>query len=184
MVFFAPHSAYAEDQKYAKSILTYHVLRSGATMGAILAIPFAIRSTLFQGPKTLPAFSSNLFIHSFRGTLGGLLFGALALGGRMWDKQDIEWQDRTWRLLENRGQIEVDRWIFEGEVIGGSGTLLAARMGRLPSALIGKTFTAVIGGIGIGAAASTTGYVLWRHAIWRGKFPERRYTISKEDTTL
>ena len=31
---FLPHAPYAEDQPYAKTILTFHVLRSGATVGA------------------------------------------------------------------------------------------------------------------------------------------------------
>lgn len=174
MTSFAPHSAYAEDQKYAKSLLTFHVLRSGATMGALLAIPTAIGSTLYWGPKALPTFSTRLLIHSCRGTLGGLLFGALALEGKMWGRSEIEWQDRTWRLLENQGQMEVDNWILEGELLGGVAALVAARRGYLPPALTGKTLTAVIGGIGIGASVGTIDYMIWRHGIQGGKFPERQ----------
>jgi len=181
MTSFVPHSAYAEDQKYAKSILAFHVIRSGAAMGAILSVPTAIASTLYWGPKTLPTFSTRLLLHSFRGTLGGLVFGAVALEARMWGRDDIEWQDRTWRLLENRGQMEVDTWLLEGEVLGGVAALVAARKGWLPPALTGKALTAVVGGIGVGAALSTTEYVVWRHGIRGGKFPERKSQILEQN---
>jgi hypothetical protein len=174
MTSFAPHSAFAEDQEYAKSILTFHVLRSGATMGAILAIPSAIGSTLYWGLRTLPTFYARLLIHSFRGTLGGLVFSVLALKSRMWRKDHIEWQDRTWRLLENKGQMEVDNWILEAGVLGGAAALIAARRSWLPPAVAGKTFAAVLGGVGLGAATGTAEYVIWRHGIQRGNFPERK----------
>jgi len=173
MTSLFPHPEYAEDQPYAKTILTFHVLRSGATTGAILSIPSAIASTLYWGPKTLPAFSSRLFIHSFRGSLAGLLFSALALEARMWGKDNIEWQDRSWRLLENKGQVEVDNWILEGEVLGGITALIAARRGWFPPVLNEKMVQTVVGGMGLGSVVGTTDYMVWRYGIRGGKFPDK-----------
>lgn len=34
--------------------------------------------------------------------------GALAVTGRMYGREEIEWQDRAWRLLENQGQNKQD----------------------------------------------------------------------------
>lgn len=31
---------------------------------------------------------------------------AVAVPARMWGREEIEWQDRSWRLLENKGQVE------------------------------------------------------------------------------
>ena len=43
---------------------------------------------------------------------------AVALPGRMWGREDIEWRDRSWRLLENKGQKEVDAWGVLGAGVG------------------------------------------------------------------
>jgi hypothetical protein len=184
MTSFIPRSVEAKDQKYAKSILTFHVLRSFATAGAILSIPTSIASTLYYGPKTLPTFSTRLFIHSFRGLLGGLVVGVVALEHRMWGKDHSEWQDRSWKSLDNRGQMEVDNWILEGEVVGGVGALVAARRGLLPPVLAGKAMTTMLGGMGIGATVGTVDYMAWRHGIRGGKFPPRKSTTIREKTTM
>jgi hypothetical protein len=178
MTSFMPRAVEAKDQKYAKSILTFHVLRSFATAGAILSIPTSIASTLYYGPKTLPAFSTRVLLHSFRGTLGGLALGVVALEYRMWGKDHSEWQERSWKLLDNRGQMEVDTWILEGEALGGVAALVAARRGWLPPALIGKVATTAIGGMGLGAAVGTADYMAWRYGVKGGKFPPRKSTTA------
>jgi hypothetical protein len=184
MTSFVPRSNEARDQKYAKSILTFHVLRSFATAGAFLCIPTAIASTLYYGPKTLPAFSTRLLVHSFRGMLGGIALGAIALEHRMWGKEHSEWQERSWKLLDNRGQMEVDTWILEGEVLGGVGAFIAARSGWLHPALTRKTMTTVVGGMGFGATVGTVSYMGWRHGIRGGKFPPRKNTAAEGKSTL
>ena len=45
----------------------------------------------------------------------------------MHSKTSIEWKDRTWRLLENEGQMEVDDFSSVG-FIGGA---VAAAMGEV-----------------------------------------------------
>jgi len=55
-------------------------------------------------------FFQRVGVSSLVGT--GLL--AFALVGRMHGREDIEWQDRSWRLLENRGQTRADDWSVGG----------------------------------------------------------------------
>jgi hypothetical protein len=184
MTSFIPRSNEAKDQKYAKSILTFHVLRSFATAGAILSIPTSIASTLYYGPKTLPIFSTRLFLHSFRGSLGGLVVGVVALEQRMWGKDHSEWQDRSWKLLDNRGQMEVDNWILGGEFLGGVGALVAARRGLLPPALAGNALTTAVGGMGIGAAVGTMDYMVWGYGVKGGKFPTRKRMTVEAAATM
>lgn len=66
--------------------------------------------------------------------------------GRMRGREEVEWQDRSWRLLENKGEKDTD-W----ETLGATGTgalagMLAARRGVVPVSV----GTAALGGAGIG----------------------------------
>lgn len=78
--------------------------------------------------------------------------------GRMWGKDEIEWKDRSWRLMENRSQRETDNWLIGGSVAGVSTALLMARRGRLPLAL--STFNTTMGGAAIGSFAGMAGFII------------------------
>lgn len=80
--------------------------------------------------------------------------------GRMWGREEIEWKDRSWRLLENKGQLEVDDWTYVG-ILGGA--VASARL---------RGWRGKIGGIGLGSVAGTVGYMGWRYGIKGGKFEE------------
>lgn len=54
------------------------------------------------------------------------------LQGRMWRREDIQWKDWTWRLLESKGQADADSWIVAGRVVGSLASGFAARRGRMP----------------------------------------------------
>ena len=75
----------------------------------------------------------------------------------MYGREDIEWQDRAWRLLENKGQVEADNWILSGAAIGAVTVGVAGRSGKLPAELNGKIVSAVLGGAGLGLSAGTVG---------------------------
>lgn len=45
---------------------------------------------------------------------------AIMLPMHMAGKEEIEWQDRSWRLLHNQGQVAVDNWSLLG-MAGGIG---------------------------------------------------------------
>jgi len=172
MTSFIPNPPNSKDQPYAKPFLTFHVLRSTGTAGALFSVPTAIASTFYLGPKTLSTFATRLLTHSFRGTLAGLAFGVIALEGRMWGREHIEWQERTSKLLRNKGQVEVDHWILGGEVVGGAAAIIAARRGLLPIVLKEKMGQTIVGAMGLGAVAGTGEYMIWRHGIKRGKFDD------------
>ena len=83
----------------------------------------------------------------------------LGLTARMWGRQEIEWQDRAWRLLENEGQMRVDDWSLDGMVLGVALALLAARRGNL---IIKNRPMAVVGAAGLGSLIGTEALVEWR----------------------
>ncbi len=82
----------------------------------------------------------------------------------MWGREDIEWKDRAWRLLENEGQVEVDTWSGVGMVGGAAATVGVGRRYGLA-----RGFRAVVGGAGLGGVAGVLGYVGWRYGIRGGE---------------
>lgn len=160
------HPDYAEDQPYAHSILTFHVIRAGAALGSIISAATASLSALYFGPRNLNTLWTRLILHSSRGFVLGAVFGALAVTGRMWGREEIEWKDRSWRLLENQGQMETDNWLLAGAGIG-----VAAALARRPGALQNKMATVALGGAGLGMTSGTIGYLGYRYGLKGGKFP-------------
>lgn len=79
--------------------------------------------------------------------------------GRMHGKEEVEWQDRSWRLLENKGEVQTDWWSFDGAAVGAVAGALAARRGKMPVGLA----TATLGGAGVGMNAGV-GYMIYSFA--------------------
>jgi hypothetical protein len=88
----------------------------------------------------------------------------------MQGREEIEWKDRSWRLLANQGQVEADNWILEGGAVGAGAAIIASRTGKLPSGLESRLTTAALGGTGLGAAGGTAAYLLWQYGVKGGKF--------------
>ena len=100
-------------------------------------------------------------------TLG---LSAAGLAARMHGRDDIEWRDRAWRLLESPGQLETDDWTCAGAVAGLLGAAAgAARAGR-PRPSLG---VAALGAAGAGSFVGTVGYLGWRYGVNGGRFPDR-----------
>jgi len=145
---FLPHPDYAEDQPYSRTILTTHVLHRGANLGAALG-------ALYGGARfglSAHARKSPLAASVIRGAGVGVATAtclvAVALSWRMYGKQEIEWQDRSWRLLENKPQNKIDEWSTSGALVGGV----------LGGVKKGLGWRGVTGGAGIG---SVVGIVCW-----------------------
>lgn len=79
-------------------------------------------------------------------------------------KEEIEWRDRSWRLLYNRGQVECDDWTYVGMVGGGA-------MGVVKG---GGGWRGVAGGLGTGSLLGMVGYMGWRYGVNGGKFEEKK----------
>ncbi|PVH77184.1 hypothetical protein DL98DRAFT_517496 [Cadophora sp. DSE1049] len=164
-----PHTTYAEEQPYYHSILTTHVLtraiQSGSLVGAgISSTVFALRNFKILKPR-IPSstLTTTLLRSSGIGAIAG--FGLLCVGlpMQMRGKEEIEWRDRSWRLLENQGQLECDDWTYPAMVAGG----LAAATQR---SVLG--WKGVIGGIGAGSVLGMAGYMGWRYGVKGGKREE------------
>ncbi|KAF5023138.1 hypothetical protein F66182_4794, partial [Fusarium sp. NRRL 66182] len=121
---FLPHSSYAEEQPLAHTILTGHVIVRTVTLNTIIASGIATSRHLipFLRPRTTSAVPLSLTPRLIRaastGTVAALGMGALVTLGRMRGREEIEWRDRSWRLLENQGQLETDDWTLVGAGVG------------------------------------------------------------------
>ena len=168
-----PHTTYAEDQPLSKTILYYHVLLRAIPTGATLAIPSTlIRHFILRRPHPL-SLPYRLLSSSFYGVTAAVGISALATVGRMWGRDEIEWKDRSWRLLENRRQNEVDGWSLGALVVGGAGGwFLGMRKGAKLG--VGRT---MVGGAGLASVAATGLYMVNRYGINGGMYPDERKEI-------
>ncbi|KAK0261990.1 hypothetical protein LTR91_020982 [Friedmanniomyces endolithicus] len=168
---FFPRADYAEDQPFARTILTSHVLYRGFQTGATLAIPIAGIRAVLQARKgvTRAIISASALRRTGAGALLGTVLMVPALMARMWGREEIEWRDRSWRLLVNEGQVEVDDF----SLVGAAGGVAVATTMRIVPAIGGATRTAamltVAGSAGLGTMAGVAGYMTWRYGVQGGK---------------
>lgn len=168
---YFPHPEYAEDQPYARTILTTHVLHRGFQLGAFLGCVGGLsystyrylRPTVPPAPAPQPTFR-NLFLPTTlrvtgTGATAGLGLMILGVTARMWGREEIEWQDRAWRLLENEGQMSTDDWSLEGMAIGVILAILTARRGMIA---IKNRPLAIVGAAGVGSLIGTESSMEWR----------------------
>ncbi|KAL8720020.1 MAG: hypothetical protein Q9225_003065 [Loekoesia sp. 1 TL-2023] len=160
-----PQPAYAEDQPSAYTILTIHCLHRGFTTGAILGLVAPFARSAFTAILRRPAsvnslpWTARLLSSAAVGSLGGTAFLAVGMTARMWGREEIEWQDRSWRILSNTGQNREDDWSFGGLVLGAVGMGVAAR--RPGGFAMGiPIWRAVVGGAAAGSVLGTVGHVL------------------------
>ncbi|KAK1687880.1 hypothetical protein BDP55DRAFT_71333 [Colletotrichum godetiae] len=194
---YFPHTAYAEDQPLAGTILTVHVLTRGYTTGTVVGLGIAAASGVasrIRGTKPVPAAAvaaapfptsattasiataalRSSGLHTFLRKSGtasaiGLGFTGVTMLARMYGREDIEWRDRAWRLMESRSQLEVDDWTYSGAAAGVASLGIARAAGVKGSAL---GVRAVGGAAGLGSLAGTVGYMVWRYGVHGGKYPE------------
>jgi hypothetical protein len=94
-----------------------------------------------------------------RSSIIATALATVALAARMRGREHIEWADRSWRLLENKGQVEVDDWSLGGAVVG-----------VLATGIRGAGFLAVTGGMAVGSVVGVAGYFGWRYGVKKGKW--------------
>lgn len=113
-----------------------------------------------------------------------------ALAARMQGREDIEWQDRAWRLLENPGQLETDDWTYAGMTAGlaaytaavatttstatmkRSPLVLLSKVGGAKGRVVGGLLLGVLGSAGTGSVVGTVGYMGWRYGVHGGEFAD------------
>lgn len=156
-----PQALYAEDQPNAPVILYIHVMRASAmtfTFFSLTRIPITILRNRIRGlPIDMSALVARTLQSSGRSFVAGSAVGALMTWGRMRGREDIEWQDRSWRILGNKGEVQTD-WVTMGGMGAGTAAgILAARRGVLPIS-VGKSM------FGGAAAGSSVGKkIYWRY---------------------
>ena len=157
------HPDYAEDQPSAHTILTIHCLHRGFTSGTIigLASPFARTAftTILRRPSpALPLlWTARLLSSAAIGSLGGTAVTGVGMVARMWGRDEIEWQDRSWRILANKTQNREDDWSAGGIIIGAMALAFATRRGVGVGLPLGR---ASLGGAAVGSLLGTVGHVL------------------------
>lgn len=157
-----PHPPYAEDQPYSHLILTTHCLSRGFQSGALLGCIIGTARHIVAH-RTTTSLLPRLLRSTGIGAAVGVASMAVAVPVRMWGREGIEWQDRSWRLLENRGQVECDVFSAVGAVVGAG----AVGVGRR-----GAGWRAMVGGAGLGGSLGVLGYMAWRYGVKRGEWEE------------
>lgn len=171
MTSLFPHAAYAEDQPSAHAILYLHVWR--ATTMTCTAIPYLttpaslLLSRYRHGtPFTIHRFTTRMLIHSARGLVIGSVLGVAATYGVMYGKEEIEWQDRAWRLQENEKEVRTDVVAFKGAVVATAlSAVLKAKLGNGMGIGMGRV---LMGGVGLGMTSGMMDMIL---TFARGRKP-------------
>ena len=153
-VFSHPH--YAEDQPYARTILYLHVMRASAMSFSFLSLAQFPASIIAVRYRKMPIDYNAILARTLKTSGRGLLLGTAAGAFMTWDRmrgqEEIEWKDRSWRILENNGEVKTDWITLSGAGVGAVAGLLAARRGAVP-VTIGN---AVLGGAGVGFASGVS----------------------------
>ncbi|KAI9730138.1 MAG: hypothetical protein M1835_003600 [Candelina submexicana] len=177
-----PHAEYAEDQRSERYILTIHVFHRAFTTGAIVGTFGYLGAAVLLRRRYPNRFPLNLLQISRAAATGSVVGPAFAGAGlvlRMYGREKIEWQDRSWRLLANEGQNRVDRWSLAGILLG-SGTMLALSRRRgwqsiaakdgltnINSIAMIRGWRVPVGGAALGSMGGVVGYLV--DANSRGK---------------
>jgi hypothetical protein len=108
-----------------------------------------------------------LLIGSGTGVAYGLVLAVLATTGRMWSREEIEWKDRAWRLMENKGQLETDDFTYAGMAAGLAGAAIGPGYAKVG-------WRGLVGGAGAGSVLGMLAYMGWRYGVKGGKWPEEK----------
>ncbi|PNY26491.1 Uncharacterized protein TCAP_03611 [Tolypocladium capitatum] len=161
-----PHTVYAEDQPLAHTVLTTHVLTRAVTMGTLVGLGLAGTRQAIPSLRRPGPLAARLLLSASSGSLIGAGVTAVGLAFRMQGRERIEWQDRSWRLLENQGQLETDDWTYAGM---GAAAAAAVATGRVRA----LGWRGLVGATGLGSVGGMAGYLAWRYGVNGGKFPEK-----------
>ncbi|KAK6503572.1 hypothetical protein TWF481_008586 [Arthrobotrys musiformis] len=152
-----PTSEFAEDQPLYHFILTAHVVHRTLPIGAFISSAIPLASTFILRRAAVYPISMLLLRSNSTGALVSLGIGSAMTVGRMWGREDIEWKDRSWRLLRNTGQTQLDDFSAAGLAVGA--LLGAAGRGSLP------LWRGAVGGAGLGTLAGTVAFVVWKSTL-------------------
>jgi hypothetical protein len=146
------HGSYAEGQANAHAILYLHVMRAFSmsfSFVSLFRIPVSLaRARYSKTPIDMSKLIARTLQSSGRAFALGTTVGVLATWGRMRGREEIEWQDRAWRILENKGEVQTDWATMGGISAGAVAGVVAARRGAIPASV----GSAMLEGAGAGSA--------------------------------
>lgn len=103
----------------------------------------------------------------------------IAVPLRMRGREEIEWKDRAYRLLENKGQLGTDDWTYSAMAAAlVPATLWAGKYAVKGSGLVGAgpvrvgSFLGTVGAVGIGSVVGMVGYMGYGSRAKGGKKDE------------
>ncbi len=159
---YFPHTDYEEDQPYDHTILAFHVLhrgfQAGAIAGGIASVPIHFWNR-YRAYPTVP-FRNILLKSTGVGAIGSIAFLAIGLQQRMKGQEEYGWKQRSWRLRENRGQMEVDDFSILGMTTG-----VAMSYG-----LKGADWRMKAGGAAVGNLVGVAAYMAYRYGLRHGEW--------------
>ncbi|KAF0709602.1 Aste57867_5827 [Aphanomyces stellatus] len=142
---FVPVPDEMEEQTLSQEVLYAHVTARSVQLCAAVASFGTLASIPFMKEPALPIVP-RVLRNNFRAVTLGLFLGPFMTYGRMRGMDVVEWKDRSWRLLQNPGQNNVDIALTAGSVVCG----LAAVVGMKAPQAAAVRF---LGGVGIGSFA-------------------------------
>ncbi|KAJ5148857.1 hypothetical protein N7448_000435 [Penicillium atrosanguineum] len=157
MSHFFPRAEYAEDQPLARTILATHVLSRGFQVGTAVGLLKSGAAALF---KNRPITTLSLLRSASAGGAVGTGVVGVGLIIQMWGREKIEWQDRSWRLRYNPGQLGIDNW---SEPVAALGALAVAFRRPLEPTI--GVWRGVVGGMGIGSLVGIVGCLCATHIL-------------------
>ncbi|EAT85256.1 hypothetical protein HBH56_171890 [Parastagonospora nodorum] len=161
-----PQAAYAEDQPNAQAILYIHVMRASAmtfTFFSLARIPITLIGSRVRGlPVNMSALVARTLQSSGRAFIAGSAVGAFMTWGRMRGREDIEWQDRSWRILRNKGEVKTDWVTMGGMGAGAAAGIFAARRGVLPVSIGRSALEGGAAGASVGIPFMIATYMMGR----------------------
>ena len=132
-----------EAQKNEKIILHTHVLFSLQSASCFLGSISAIAVFAFKRHKPL---TQLILKYNTTFNIAATVSSPFLVEFKMKNKEEIEWKDRSWRLLQNEKQLVLDKTIPCG-IVGGIALGLLIKNPNLSMA------NCIIGGAGIGSTA-------------------------------
>lgn len=164
------------------TILTTHVLYRSFQTGAVVGHALELTRSLFRKSRSLksePVLASTLRSAGV-GAVAGTALMVPGLYMRMRGREEIEWKDRSWRLLENEGQKAVDDCSIVGSAVG---TLAGARQ-IMAHETNGVKALKVAGGAGVGSLVGVVVYLGWRYGLMRGEQPMSKRSVFQGSSHL